>query len=207
LTRDAFPRVFKWNDETNASISRAIPFIKKSELQNTLNSLSVKSKSQEVQCSLEEDKLKQELYRKNIVIRQLLQRLGELEDEAGNQGHNSHTQTKQCIDLNQMQLSRPQSPEMPTLTPFVVHEKTGQEIIHPTIDEMIATTGSSAINNTIVNYNTPEIQPPICKPNSTQTLVQRVSVIKKAGSCSSSKNNNSIVEIAKPPKKRKYNYF
>jgi len=78
LGKDATPSIFKWNDSSGngCEISRALPFVKKSCVVIDSNE---RNRNQEIQCSLQDDKLQQEISRKNIIIRQLLQRLSEFE--------------------------------------------------------------------------------------------------------------------------------
>jgi hypothetical protein len=88
LGKDAIPTVFKWNDCSGQAcqVSRAIPYVKKPNpvilLTSQEHKLANGRRSQEVQCSLLEEKLQREIYRKNLVIRQLLQRLAEVDSSS-----------------------------------------------------------------------------------------------------------------------------
>lgn len=210
LAKNAVPSIFKWTDEKQAGLSRAVPFVKKSELQSMLNDMSKPSKHQAVQCSLEEEALKEELHRKNCVIRQLLQKLSEiesglgekmyvktLEDSAGvvrkkdlNLNLNLeqlHIEGKQEQDIFHGSETGPNescpSPPMPKLIPSVsvVVEPPNEHRTTPILRQ-----GSDCDTTT-----------------SSQAVFQRESVIRhiSSTSCSSSADN----DVIKPPKKRKLN--
>lgn len=187
LAKNAVPTIFKWTDETSATLSRAIPYVKKADLQNTLNGLSVPSKSQEVQCSLEEDRLKNELQRKNMIIRQLLQRLGDVEEEkiSSDAKVNKQESASASRKTDTTELLRRLSPEMPTLgQPSVPLNTHGFQIDN--------SSQSTTLALPLEDGN-------LCPTKAAPT--QRVSVIKRAGS--SCKN----ADFSKPPKKRRWSYF
>ncbi|OXA63294.1 uncharacterized protein LOC118433868 [Folsomia candida] len=243
LAKDAVPTIFKWTDEANATLSRAIPFIKKSELQNTLNGLSAAAgpKNQGVQCSgsavhsLEVKKLKHELDRKNVVIRRLLDELddhqvrsssgsnnkgksiGETQDSVKrkDEGTSVVVQTKEELHTSLPYLSKQtksetfsiaHSPEMPTLTPsaFTPTMLPGHAVIKAnTISRSSNTTVANFVTiSTQTNNDTQDIN---CSGEESQpnNVVQRVSVIKRAGSSCSTRSR----DILMPPKKRKLNYL